>query len=129
MNITSQGYYKEMPHGNPEGPSIKDFIGKEDRSLIDKICAYLQAGIPLAVTPGVVEDVICPQKGIAGSPSSFTDGTWVWPGDLSYYVKNYQLKLPDEFIHSMIEHDWAIPITPEEIDLDNLKIDGKAIFD
>ena len=40
MNIKSQGYFKEMPHGNSTGPSIKDYIGKEERNKIDKICAY-----------------------------------------------------------------------------------------
>ncbi len=129
MNLTTQGYYKEMPHGEPTNPSIKEFIGKEDVSMVDKIYSYLTSGVPLAATPGIVNDVINPDKGIAGSPSAFTDGTWIWPGDLAYYVKNYRLKLSDEFIKTMVDNDWSIPIKLEDIDFDSLTIDGKPIFD
>ena len=128
MNIKSQGYFKEMPHGNSTGPSIKDYIGKEERNKIDKICTYLSSGIVIAETPGVVNDVIDPDKGVAGTPTALTDGTWVWPGDLAYYVKNYRLKLADEFIITMQENNWTIPIKIEDIDFDTLKIDNKPIF-
>ena len=53
------------------------------------------------VTPGVVEDVIDPPKGNASVPSGYTDGIWLWPGDLVYYVENYNLKLPDDFVGTM----------------------------
>ncbi|MBE7071465.1 MAG: hypothetical protein E7383_01780 [Ruminococcaceae bacterium] len=128
MNIISQGYYKEMPHGEPTNPSIMDFIGKEDKSLIDNICSYLESGVPLATTPGVVDDIINPDRGVIGTPTALTDGTWVWPGDLSYYVKTYKLKLSDEFIQTMKDNNWKIPITLEDIDLDSLTIDGISPF-
>lgn len=34
MNIISVGYYKEMPHGKIDSPSIKDVVGKEQKELI-----------------------------------------------------------------------------------------------
>jgi len=128
MNLITIGYYNEMPHGNPTDPSIKDCIGKEDRSLVSKISAYLSSGIPLAVAPGIVNDVIDPDKGIAGTPTAYTDGTWVWPGDLAYYVTNYRLKLPDEFTGTMQNNNWTIPIKLEDIDFDSLTINGKPLF-
>lgn len=128
MNIISQGYYKEMPHGEPTNPSIMDFVGKEDKSIIDKICSYLESGVVLATTPGVVNDVINPDKGAIGTPTALTDGIWVWPGDLSYYVKNYKLKLSDEFIQTMKENNWKVPITLDDINLDSLTIDGTSPF-
>ena len=129
MNIKTQGYFKEMPHGNSTCPSIKDYIGKEDISLIEKICTYLTSGVAIAVSPGVVHDVIDPDKGVAGSPTAFTDGTWVWPGDLAYYVKNYRLKLADEFVKTMQDNNWMINLTLEDIDFDTLMIDNKPVFD
>ena len=118
-----------MPHGEPTNPSIKEYIGKGNTSMTDKICSYLASGVPLAATPGVVNDVINPAKGIAGSPSSFTDGTWIWPGDLAYYVKNYRLKLSDEFFKTMSDNDWKIPIKLEDINFDTLTINDKPVFD
>ena len=129
MNLITIGYYKEMPHGNQTDPSIKDFVGKEDKALAAKISSYLSSGISLAVTPGIVNDVIDPDKGIAGSPTAYTDGTWVWPGDLAYYVMNYRLKLPDEFTKTMQENNWTIPIKLEDIVFDSLTINSKPLFE
>ena len=65
-----------------------------------KIVKYLQSGIVLAACGSVVEDIINPQNGIIGTPDDLTDGTWMWPADLSYYVERYDLKLDEEFLDS-----------------------------
>ena len=84
MNIKSTGYFREMIDGNPCDPSIKDYIGKNIDYPVDKICAYLDSGLPLIISPGLVLDVIDESKGDAGSPSILTDGKWAWSGVLSY---------------------------------------------
>lgn len=127
MFITSVGYFKEMLDGSPSDPSIKDYINKGTSSLIDKICAYLDNGIPLIVSPGTALDVIDETKGVAGSPSILTDGKWAWSGVLSYYVKNYNLQLDDEFIETMIENGWKIPVCEKELDDSNIFLDGTSL--
>lgn len=124
MNLISTGYFKEMPDGSPDDLSIKDFVDKNTEYPIDKICAYLESGLPLIVAPGVVQDVIDENKGSAGSPSILTDGKWAWSGVLSYYVKNYHLLLNSDFINTMIENDWKIPIRENELDYSTIFIDG-----
>lgn len=125
MNLKRVGFYKEMEHGESCDPSILDNIKiKQYKADIDNICCYLNSGIPLIVCAGTVEDVINPDNGTAGTPTFFTDGRWVWPGDLSYYVKNYNLKLPDEFINTMRQADWKVPITIDDLDCENFEIDG-----
>lgn len=116
-----------MRDGSPGDPSIKDFINKGTDSLIDKICAYLDGGIPLIVSPGVVLDVIDENKGNAGAPSILTDGKWAWPGVLSYYVKNYNILLNSEFIDTMISNGWKIPVHENEFDYSNILLDGKPL--
>ena len=129
MNIIRQGYYQEMPHGEPTDPSIKESVGKEhSQAMIEKICAYLDSGIPVVVCAGVVTDILHPERGPAGSPTSMTDGRWMWPGDLSYYVRNYKLKISDEFIETMEQNNWRVPITADEIDYETLTIDGQPLF-
>ncbi len=124
MNLISTGYFREMPDGRPDDLSIKDFINKNTDYPIDKICAYLDSGLPLIVSPGVVRDVIDESKGNAGSPSILTDGKWAWSEALSYYVKNYHLLLNSHFLNTMIENGWKIPIRENELDYSTIFIDG-----
>ena len=127
MNITSVGYFREMLDGSQNDPSIKDYVNKGVDYPIDKICAYLDSGLPLIVSPGLVSDVIDESKGIAGSPSILTDGKWAWPGVLSYYVKNYNLLLKKDFIDTMVSNGWMIPIHENELDYSNILLDGNPL--
>ena len=127
MNLTSVGYFKEMLDGSPSDPSIKDYIDKGNDSIIDKVCTYLKSGIPLIVSPGTALDVIDEAKGVAGSPSILTDGKWAWSGVLSYYVKNYNIQLNDEFIETMIENGWKIPVCEKEFDYSSILLDGMSL--
>ena len=129
MNIIRQGYFREMPHGDNRDPSIWDFIEKNDKDKVDKVCKYLESGIEIITCAGTVDDVIDPSKGVAGIPSVLTDGTWHWPGDLAYYVKNYNLGLSYEFIETMERNDWKIRVTAEDLDLYKMWIDGEKLYD
>jgi len=120
MIINRQGYYKEMPHGEESDPSIKDFIGKKIENK-KEVCDYLKKGMVLAACGQVVKDVIHPEKGIAGTPDDMTDGKWLWPGDLAYYVENYDLQLPKEFVEYMKEKNWKVPDNLD-IDFDELEV-------
>ena len=113
-----------MSDGSPSNPSIKDYVNKGADYPIDRICAYLDSGLPLIISPGVVSDVIDETKGSAGSPSILTDGKWAWSGVLSYYVKNYNLLLDKDFIDTMISNDWKIPVRENELDYPNILLDG-----
>lgn len=129
MKVTTVGYYKEMPHGEGAEYSIYDFINKGDKTRIDDICRYLKSGVEFNVSPGSVEDVIDPTKGVAGTASTYTDGTWLWPGDLAYYVRNYNLKLLDEFIATMEQNAWKVNLTLDDLDYDEIEIDGMRMFE
>ncbi len=127
MNLTSVGYFREMLDGSPSDPSIKEYINKGTDYPIESICAYLDSGIPLIVTPGVAVDIIDESKGVAGSPSILTDGKWAWSGVLSYYVRNYHLKLDSVFLDTMKSNNWMIPIREDELDYSNVLLDGDSL--
>jgi hypothetical protein len=127
MNLKSVGYFREMLDGSPSDPSIKDYVNKGTSSFINKICAYLDSGLPIIVSPGTAVDVIDETKGVAGSPSILTDGKWAWSGVLSYYVKNYNLQLDSEFVATMIENGWEIPISEKELDYSDILLDGMSL--
>ena len=120
MILRRQGYFKEMPHGDSTDSSIFENLHKKIDNK-DKICNYLRQGYVLAACGGVVKDVVCPEKGIVGSPDDITDGVWIWPADLVYYVENYDLLLDDAFINYMSEHEWNVPQNLE-INEDDIEI-------
>ena len=129
MELRTVGYYKEMPHGKETDNSIFDFIYKESKDNAEKIYQYLKSGVEFVVSPEVTQDIITPEKGTSGVASDYTDGIWLWPGDLAYYVKNYNLKLPDEFISTMEQNNWQISKTIDDMDYSEIVIDGMKMFE
>lgn len=121
MKLKRQGFYKEMPHGKSGDPSIFEFIQNKESINEEKIVSYLKQGIVLVSCGGVVNDIINPDDGIAGCPNMMTDGTWVWPGDLAYYVKKYHIQLEAEFIKTMQKNKWTV-IDSSQIDFDDIEI-------
>lgn len=129
MTLKKIGYYKEMPHGEANDPSIRDIINALDQiDEIDNICSYLDDGKPIVVCCGTSQDVINPEKGIAGIPSVLTDGVWVWPGDLSYYVRNYHIGIDHDFLNHMRENNWSISFNPDNIENEHVSVDGITLW-
>lgn len=121
MKVKSQGIFKEMLQGSASDPSIFDFIQSEANEDENKIIDYLENGTVIIACAGVMVDVVNPENGLAGSPEWKTDGIWAWSGELAYYVKQYHLKLNDEFIETMRKNAWTIR-RDLEINVDNIEI-------
>ena len=121
MKLRTQGFFKELIHGNETSPSIFEFIQNSSSVDEEKIIDYLNDGIVIVACGGVVTDVINPNNGISGCPELKTDGVWIWPGDLAYYVKNYHLKIDEEFIKNMQENSWHIE-NRLDLDFDNIEL-------
>lgn len=109
-----------MPHGDNLDPSIFERIHKKIDNK-DKICEYLRQGYVLAACGSVVKDIVTPENGIVGTPDDVTDGVWLWPADLVYYVENYDLILDEAFVKHMAEQGWSVP-EDLEIDEDNIQV-------
>ena len=102
------GFFRETAYKNERDDSLFDSVGKlglEDRV---KIVEYLSNGKPLVFSVHHVYDVISKDRRVIGTLGIFTDGTWAWPTDLSYYVDKYNVSLPNEFVSHMRNHDWKI---------------------
>ncbi len=128
MNLTSVGYYKEMPQGKESDPSIYEFINRGEPQLKEKICAYLDEGIVVIVCPGVTRDIVDENAGPTGTGSACTDGTWLWPDDLSYYVSKYNISIPEAFLETMKVNNWKN--SGEKLNLadEPLFIDGEIVI-
>ena len=124
MNLTTVGYFKEMSQGKSTDPSIHKMVNRGDAKLIEKICAYLDKGAKIIVCPGVTRDLIDEAAGVAGTGSACTDGVWLWPDDLSYYVRKYNIFIPDAFLETMKGNNWKNPGGRLDLAKESISVDG-----
>lgn len=97
------------------GKSIKDiFISKSDSNLKDfeKISSYLDSGKILIAFLHYVNDEM-------GNPIEplilYTDGKWIWPSYLKYYLsRNCISLLEDEFVADLKANNFIVPYIDKE---------------
>ena len=120
MELKRVGFFRELKHGDTSGISLKEAVRKNPAENEDKIVEYLDSGAIFCVAAGVVSDVLDESKGIITSLEILTDGVWVWPSDLSYYVKSYHIELDADFIEHIKKKGW---IMQNEKDIDLLSLE------
>lgn len=117
-----------------ELPKIEDFISDTPFLNKQKLTAYLFQGVPIELTFDIslVYDLFKKGTRIENIKSEeyisveckneleitndevidpailYTDGTWVWPGAVIYYVKEYNLELKEAFITHAIANSWMV---------------------
>lgn len=120
ITVIPVGYFRELKHGMESGPSIleatqRGAYGSEKALLV----SYLNGGTIFVASPGIGTDVLDADAALSGPIHSLTDGQWMWPADLSYYVEKYNVALPLEFLADLRRKSWTNP-PPEQIDLSSL---------
>jgi hypothetical protein len=116
------GFFREMPHGEATDPSLADARNAAPTPHEDRVAAYLDAGHVYIATPGFARDVFDPGKRI-GPPHYLTDGRFVWPGDLSHYVRTYHVRLAGQFVEHMLGNGWGVP---PDVDVAKLAGPGRS---
>ena len=122
--IENVGFFRELPHGDDQGPSLRELVGKGDVQERGRIAAYLAGGSILAATGGRASDVLKAEQVDAGALAIQTDGRWVWPADLTYYVAEYNVLLPVAFVDAMRAAGW----TPPQLSNDDLVRIERTLF-
>jgi hypothetical protein len=109
--------------------------------LEELVLGYLSQGVLCGIynDKGMLFDVFPPKRRIEGvqlvgktgenrpiQPNLIlTDGTWLWPGALLYYIKEYHLQLPSTFLHHAERQSWQIdPATVQVEELNWDSFDG-----
>lgn len=115
-DLKTVGFFTELPHGHPEGPSLRESVRGQEQVNETESIGYLRSGVLLAGAPMVLYDILEPLL-VVGSAYLYTDGTWVWPSDLAYYVEKYHCALPEEFVAHMRSQGFKMP-DQAEIDID-----------
>ncbi len=103
-----------------EYPPPQELVTDYDPATRDQIAAYLDAGSTFAVYRGLSWCRFFCDHPMGNC--ELTDGEWVWPQDLSHYVRNHDVRLPDEFVDHVFSmrppmaettNDWST-VTPDE---------------
>jgi hypothetical protein len=119
MKLKPVGFFRELEHGLPDGPSLATVRSDNSDKEEGRILRYLQCGVVVVASPGVVRDVLDERHPIIGSCDILTDGSWAWPTDLVHYVRRYHVLLPTQFVDFMRQNQWKVP---KKIDVRSLEI-------
>lgn len=106
--------FRELSQQHPGAPSLRESASQGDSSIQECIAGYLDQAQMLSVTTVPTYDVLAGEEIQIGRYGTRTDGVWVWPFDLSYYVRTYNVLLPVEFIERAAEFDWTPPVVTDE---------------
>ena len=101
-------------HDAPDGVSLKDAVRPAPHPDRAGILAYLRSGKWFAVRPLVVPDYFQPERDMVSDSHWYTDGEWIWPTDLIYYVAEYHVELPSEWVARMASLGWTCPSLSSE---------------
>ncbi|MBK5144775.1 hypothetical protein I2494_13815 [Budviciaceae bacterium BWR-B9] len=112
------GFFKELSHGDDNGESLIALVNRGILADSLKVAGYLNNGHFLMIAPTVVTDVLSDEQKFIGTLTIQTDGVWAWPSDLAYYVSNYGVLLPPDFIQYMSDNKWVI----SSVDVSNLTL-------
>lgn len=74
------------------------------------IIRYLSSGIDAGAAMIVEHDYMKTPPLVIGEAVLQSDGEWIWPSSLVYYVSEYHISLPEEFIIKMEQNNWVVPL-------------------
>jgi hypothetical protein len=124
-------------------PTIRSLVCEQAHDEESTILRYLQQGVfgCFYPDPGLAQDVISPGTrvekrlplkalgvGSGGTSASIdpsavlTDGVWLWPSVLAYYVAKYHLVLDPDFIQHAKANNWTV--NESEVRLEDLSFDA-----
>ena len=75
-----------------------------------KVLAYLNKGIAISASPESIYaiKIIDPMETCIGGNGMYTDGIWIWPSYLSFYVEYFNLRLEEEFYLHMKTNKFEV---------------------
>jgi hypothetical protein len=107
------GFFRELGHGLPAGPSLHDAIADPlppgERSAV---AGYLRACHVLAATSVMADDALDPDRRSVSPIDVHTDGDAVWPEDFAYYVEEYGARPPADLLERA--RTGTVPDVPRE---------------
>ncbi|MCD9875061.1 hypothetical protein [Streptomyces guryensis] len=107
------GFVREFFADPVDLPGIHELTRSDSREWQETAAfavAYLAASPVVAEFTETEQCLLGCGENLVGCSSLFTDGSWVWRGDLRHYVGRHGVTLPTEFVGRMGECDGGPPI-------------------
>src|SRR5665213_1855548 len=90
-------------------PSLRDWLSDEPNPNEGDVARYLETAPAYSGVGKTVGDVLDPNAKVVLFPGTRTDGAYLWPSELPYYVRKYHLKLPPDFLERIASLNWRPP--------------------
>jgi hypothetical protein len=107
---TCKGY----DHHRKTVKGIRKRTNKTPQDDEEKILKYLDSGIQGLYSMLNPFDLIAKKKLDYSVREMLTDGVWLWPRLLTYYVREYHYRIDIEFLEHMKKNNWEIPKLSED---------------
>jgi hypothetical protein len=109
--------FREFPFGAVGDPSMREFRADEPWKDQEKVLDYLHSGYVVALVMGADLpdrfDASCRANPVIngkveGGATPMTDGVWLWPAGLIYFIEKYNVRVPQEFIDYAARNGWRV---------------------
>ena len=108
MKLRRIGHFYELS-SDSQRQEIRNLRGSLHAPLKQKALRYLRSGVNTGIVMMVEYDHSSMPEACLGSVGLMSDGKWIWPSSLAYYVETYDLGLPADFLEDMANNDWSVP--------------------
>lgn len=94
-----------------DGPFFYPDHARLDGPDGERVLSYLRSGEPVLNTPGAMDDVLDAER-VGAVPLGFrSDGRWIWPDAVGYYLKRYRLAPERELVaHALSAPEPSTPL-------------------
>lgn len=91
----------------PHGLELKPELGRStDPEEEEELLRFLRGGSVAIRSPGLREDRLDPSREPTVPFGYLTDGTWIWPMELAYYLEQHHVLPQEEFVEHMRSRDF-----------------------
>ncbi|MFH8407910.1 hypothetical protein ACH4FX_24400 [Streptomyces sp. NPDC018019] len=112
-------FFEEVEAENqalPQQVSLRQLADRLDPALREPMANYLSDSHSL-LAAGNIQDPMNPEAGPVAPFGYSTDGEWTWPSYWGYFVREYGVRPPDDFIEHARKRNFTPPnLTEEELD-------------
>jgi hypothetical protein len=116
MELKYIGWFSDLPYGDAEPPTLRESLEKVTEQDRAGVAAYLDSGAVVTGSTGRdTTDAIAADGTVIGPLLVLTDGRFVWPSDLSYYVRNYGADVGAELLATARANRTAPTLTTQEV--------------
>lgn len=94
---------------------------------LDDVLAYLENAPVVLAARSFATDAFKPDATPSVPLSFHTDGTWVWPGGVAYYLRNHHVPPVPQLVQHIRDNDYTVPrVAPEAEDAATAVATGQA---